>query len=148
MPQTNALQLVSEKRDCLICPILLLSASRSSSAVLLYEVNVIPRFNFPAIFLERIIRSDFPDKSFQLYKPRHEDLQENQGCGSRKFSVEDLKPSYTSQLNNFHSTTVETSKFKQAPPRSGVSSVLPSRRSYHRISQTLVPFTSWIRIQQ
>lgn len=25
-----------------------------------YEVNVIPRFNFPAIFLERIIRSDLP----------------------------------------------------------------------------------------
>lgn len=25
-----------------------------------YEVNVIPRFNFPAIFLERIISSDLP----------------------------------------------------------------------------------------
>lgn len=25
-----------------------------------YEVNVIPRFNYPAIFLERIIRSDLP----------------------------------------------------------------------------------------
>lgn len=28
--------------------------------MLCYEVNVIPRFNFPAIFLERIIRSDLP----------------------------------------------------------------------------------------
>uniref|UniRef100_A0A804M706 Coenzyme Q-binding protein COQ10 START domain-containing protein n=1 Tax=Zea mays TaxID=4577 RepID=A0A804M706_MAIZE len=62
--------------------------------------------------------------------PRAEKIYlENQGCGSRKFFVEDLKPSYTSQLNNFHSTTVETSKFKQAPPRSGVSSVLPSPSS-------------------
>ena len=33
---------------------------RSSSSILSYEVNVIPRFNFPAIFLERIIRSDLP----------------------------------------------------------------------------------------
>ncbi|XP_031283311.1 uncharacterized protein LOC116141986 isoform X2 [Pistacia vera] len=36
------------------------SGTRSTTAVLTYEVNVIPRFNFPAIFLERIIRSDLP----------------------------------------------------------------------------------------
>ncbi|CAN6866110.1 unnamed protein product, partial [Brassica oleracea] len=36
------------------------SGIRSVRAVLSYEVNVIPRFNFPAIFLERIIRSDLP----------------------------------------------------------------------------------------
>ncbi|GAB4855740.1 hypothetical protein Ancab_024384 [Ancistrocladus abbreviatus] len=35
-------------------------ARRSSSTTLSYEVNVIPRFNFPAIFLERIIQSDLP----------------------------------------------------------------------------------------
>lgn len=33
---------------------------RSSTTTLSYEVNVIPTFNFPAIFLERIIRSDLP----------------------------------------------------------------------------------------
>lgn len=33
---------------------------RSIGTILSYEVNVIPRFNFPAIFLERIIRSDLP----------------------------------------------------------------------------------------
>ncbi|KAF5189335.1 Start-like domain-containing protein [Thalictrum thalictroides] len=33
---------------------------RSSTTTLSYEVSVIPRFNFPAIFLERIIRSDLP----------------------------------------------------------------------------------------
>lgn len=33
---------------------------RSSTSTLSYEVSVIPRLNFPAIFLERIIRSDLP----------------------------------------------------------------------------------------
>ncbi|MQL72755.1 hypothetical protein Taro_005084 [Colocasia esculenta] len=36
------------------------SGLRSSTTILSYEVNVIPRFNFPAIFIERIIRSDLP----------------------------------------------------------------------------------------
>ncbi|KAE8735801.1 hypothetical protein F3Y22_tig00000329pilonHSYRG00028 [Hibiscus syriacus] len=36
------------------------SGTRSGTAILSYEVNVIPRFNFPAIFLERIISSDLP----------------------------------------------------------------------------------------
>ncbi|KAI3984091.1 hypothetical protein MKX01_035218 [Papaver californicum] len=36
------------------------SGTRSCTTDLSYEVNVIPRFNFPAIFLERIIRSDLP----------------------------------------------------------------------------------------
>ncbi|XVE83428.1 hypothetical protein DITRI_Ditri16bG0088000 [Diplodiscus trichospermus] len=36
------------------------SGTRSVTTILSYEVNVIPRFNFPAIFLERIIRSDLP----------------------------------------------------------------------------------------
>ncbi|KAJ4749091.1 polyketide cyclase/dehydrase/lipid transporter [Rhynchospora pubera] len=34
--------------------------TRPGTAKLSYEVNVIPRFNFPAILLERIIRSDLP----------------------------------------------------------------------------------------
>ncbi|KAK4264669.1 hypothetical protein QN277_025813 [Acacia crassicarpa] len=36
------------------------SGTRSSTTILSYEVNVIPRLNFPAIFLEKIIRSDLP----------------------------------------------------------------------------------------
>ncbi|CAN0858238.1 hypothetical protein LINGRAHAP2_LOCUS7144 [Linum grandiflorum] len=36
------------------------SGARHGTTVLSYEVSVIPRFNFPAIFLERIIRSDLP----------------------------------------------------------------------------------------
>ncbi|CAD6342814.1 unnamed protein product [Miscanthus lutarioriparius] len=108
------------------------SGPRSSSAVLLYEVNVIPRFNFPAIFLEKIIRSDLPVNLGALACRAEKIYLENQSCGSRKFSVEDLKPSSTSsQLDKLHSTTVDTSssKFKEAPPTSGVSSVLPSPAS-------------------
>ncbi|XP_050207107.1 uncharacterized protein LOC126656560 [Mercurialis annua] len=36
------------------------SGTAPATTVLSYEVNVIPRFNFPAILLERIIRSDLP----------------------------------------------------------------------------------------
>ncbi|KAG0453470.1 hypothetical protein HPP92_024774 [Vanilla planifolia] len=36
------------------------SAGPRSTAILTYEVSVIPRYNFPAIFLERIIVSDLP----------------------------------------------------------------------------------------
>ncbi|XP_062212946.1 uncharacterized protein LOC133913733 isoform X2 [Phragmites australis] len=107
------------------------SGPRSSSAILLYEVNVIPRFNFPAIFLERIIRSDLPVNLRALACRAEKIYLENQRCGSRTFSGADLTTS--SQLN-FHSTTIETdavssSKFKEAHPASGVSSVLASPSS-------------------
>ncbi|XP_020524503.1 uncharacterized protein LOC18436761 isoform X1 [Amborella trichopoda] len=36
------------------------AGSRPSTAVLSYEVHVIPKYNFPTIFVERIIRSDLP----------------------------------------------------------------------------------------
>ncbi|CAN6439259.1 unnamed protein product [Victoria cruziana] len=36
------------------------SGVRSSTTLLSYELNVIPRFNYPAIFIERIVRSDLP----------------------------------------------------------------------------------------
>ncbi|WVZ61188.1 hypothetical protein U9M48_011100 [Paspalum notatum var. saurae] len=104
---------------------------RSSSAILLYEVNVIPRFHFPAIFLERIIRSDLPVNLRALACRAEMIYLENQRSGSRKFSIMDSKPSSTSSQLNFHNTTVETSssKFKEAPPTPGVSSVLPSPAS-------------------
>lgn len=40
--------------------ILILIFRRPSKTTLSYEVNVIPRFNIPAIIVERIIRSDLP----------------------------------------------------------------------------------------
>ncbi|CAL4928287.1 unnamed protein product [Urochloa decumbens] len=107
------------------------SGPRSSSAILLYEVNVIPRFNFPAIFLEKIIRSDLPVNLRALACRAEKIYLENQRCGSRKFSALDSKQSSTSSQLKFHSTTVDTtsSKFKEAAPTSGVGSVLPSPSS-------------------
>ncbi|CAN6286241.1 unnamed protein product [Urochloa humidicola] len=106
------------------------SGPRSSSAILMYEVNVIPRFNFPAIFLERIIRSDLPVNLRALACRAEKIYLDNQRDGSRKFSAVDLKPSSTSSQFKFHSTTVETtsSKFKEAP-HTGVNGVLPSPSS-------------------
>ena len=92
---------------------------------------MIPRFNFPAIFLERIIRSDLPVNLRALASRAEKIYLENQRCGSRKFSAMDSKPSSTSSQLKFHSTAIETtsSKFKEAPPTAGVSSVLPSPSS-------------------
>ncbi|XP_065874877.1 uncharacterized protein [Euphorbia lathyris] len=38
----------------------LISGTRPGTTILAYDLSVIPRFNFPTIFLERIIRSDLP----------------------------------------------------------------------------------------
>ncbi|RLN41713.1 uncharacterized protein C2845_PM01G25560 [Panicum miliaceum] len=107
------------------------SGPRSSSAILLYEVNVVPRFNFPAIFLERIIRSDLPVNLRALASRAEKIYLENQRFCSTKVSAVYSKPSSTSSQLKFHSAAIETtsSKFKEAPPTSGVSSVLPSPSS-------------------
>ncbi|KAK9096049.1 hypothetical protein Sjap_021546 [Stephania japonica] len=54
------------------------SGKRSSTAILSYEVNVIPRFNFPAIFLERIIRSDLPVNLQALACRAEKDFEDKQ----------------------------------------------------------------------
>ncbi|CAN6302868.1 unnamed protein product [Urochloa humidicola] len=107
------------------------SGPRSSSAILLYEVNVIPRFNFPAIFPEKIIRSDLPVNLRALACRAEKIYLDNQRCGSRNFSAVDSKPTSASSQLKFRSTTIETtsSKFKEAHPTSGVGSVLPSPSS-------------------
>ncbi|XP_042487547.1 uncharacterized protein LOC122067771 isoform X2 [Macadamia integrifolia] len=56
----------------------LISGERSSTTILSYEVNVIPRFNFPAIFLERIIRSDLPVNLQALARRAERSSEENQ----------------------------------------------------------------------
>jgi hypothetical protein len=107
------------------------NGSRSASAVLQYEVNVIPKFNFPAIFLERIIRSDLPVNLRALALRAEKIYLDRQRCSSRKLPIGDTKSSSTSSNPNFHSTTVQTdaissSKFKDALPTFGISSVLAS----------------------
>nr|CAB3497540.1 unnamed protein product [Digitaria exilis] len=107
------------------------SGPRSSSAILFYEVNVIPRFNFPAIFLERIIRSDLPVNLRALACRAEKIYLENQSSGSGKISDVDSKLSSSSSQLKLHSTAIETisSKFKEAPPTTGARSVLPSPSS-------------------
>uniref|UniRef100_A0A0D9W158 Coenzyme Q-binding protein COQ10 START domain-containing protein n=1 Tax=Leersia perrieri TaxID=77586 RepID=A0A0D9W158_9ORYZ len=96
---------------------------KSSSAILLYEVNVIPRFNFPAIFLERIIRSDLPVNLRALACRAESIYLGNQRHGTAKFS------GAGSRFHNFRNATTENdaispSKFKEAPP--GFGGVLAS----------------------
>uniref|UniRef100_A0A0E0GW55 Coenzyme Q-binding protein COQ10 START domain-containing protein n=1 Tax=Oryza nivara TaxID=4536 RepID=A0A0E0GW55_ORYNI len=77
------------------------SGPRSSSAILLYEVNVIPRFNFPAIFLERIIRSDLPVNLGALACRAENIYLGNQRHGTAKFS------GAGSRFHNFRNATTE-----------------------------------------
>lgn len=105
------------------------NGSRSASAVLLYEVNVIPKFNFPAIFLERIIRSDLPVNLRALARRAEKIYLDSQRCNSRTLPIGGSKSS-ASQLN-LHSAAVQTdaissSKFKEVPPTFGVNTVIPS----------------------
>ncbi|VAH97278.1 unnamed protein product [Triticum turgidum subsp. durum] len=98
---------------------------RSASAILLYEVNVIPRFNFPAIFLERIITSDLPVNLTALAFRSEKMYLENHKFGPTKFTGAESKPL------NLRSATVEndvisSSKFKEAPASSGFGGVLAS----------------------
>ncbi|XP_040378572.1 uncharacterized protein LOC102700516 [Oryza brachyantha] len=100
------------------------SGPRSSSAILLYEVNVIPRFNFPAIFLERIIRSDLPVNLRALACRAENIYLGNQRHGTAKFS------GAGSRFHNFRNATTENdaislNKFKEASP-SGLGGVLSS----------------------
>ena len=55
-----------------------LFSHRSSTSVLSYEVSVIPRFNFPAIFIERIICSDLPVNLRALACRAETNLEESQ----------------------------------------------------------------------
>jgi hypothetical protein len=104
-----------------ITPVLF--CDRSASAILLYEVNVIPRFNFPAIFLERIISSDLPVNLTALAFRSEKMYLENHKFGPTKFTGAESKPL------NFRSPIVEnddisSSKFKEAPSSTGFSGVL------------------------
>ncbi|XP_073294924.1 uncharacterized protein [Primulina huaijiensis] len=54
------------------------SQNGSPTTTLSYEVEVIPRFNFPAIFLERIIRSDLPTNLRAIARRSESDFEGNQ----------------------------------------------------------------------
>nr|XP_004295499.2 PREDICTED: uncharacterized protein LOC101306028 [Fragaria vesca subsp. vesca] len=96
--------------------------TRSSSTILLYEVNVIPRFNFPAIFLERIIRSDLP-VNLQALACRSEKAFE----GEQKTSIkESSMPSTSNAVTTSLQTDMDGSlREKDYPLSSPTSSSLP-----------------------
>lgn len=63
---------------------MLISFHRPETTILSYEVNVIPRLNFPAIFLERIIRSDLPVNLQALASRAEKTFGENQNASVKE----------------------------------------------------------------
>lgn len=103
---TSPVLLVSSSMpNCVVSPL------RSSTA-LSYEVNVIPRFNFPAIFVERIIRSDMP-VNLQALAFRSE--RNFEGTQKLKMTVN----SYNKKLS---SKELNASPLPSSPPSSEVGS--------------------------
>ncbi|WOL12300.1 hypothetical protein Cni_G21066 [Canna indica] len=79
---------------------------RSSMATLSYEVTVLPRFNFPAIFLERIIRSDLPVNLRALACRAERIFEENQKTVmSMNGMAATLRTLYSSSMGRLNSTS-------------------------------------------
>ena len=76
---------------------------RFSKTTLSYELNVIPTFNFPAIFLERIISSDLP-VNLQAMACRAESTFKNS-----QNSLTDEAPPVTTLADSFTSTSSDVS---------------------------------------
>nr|XP_027099921.1 uncharacterized protein LOC113719094 isoform X1 [Coffea arabica] len=79
------------------------SGKRFSKTTLSYELNVIPTFNFPAIFLERIISSDLP-VNLQAMACRAESTFKNS-----QNSLTDEAPPVTTLADSFTSTSSDVS---------------------------------------
>ncbi|XP_077248836.1 polyketide cyclase/dehydrase/lipid transporter isoform X2 [Tasmannia lanceolata] len=87
------------------------AGERSSMSTLSYEVNVIPRFNFPAILLERIIRSDLPVNLLALARR----AERNSECSKKKpiigrASVASSMATFTSSCTDLLCSLSETDK--------------------------------------
>ncbi|CAL9094829.1 unnamed protein product [Musa acuminata var. zebrina] len=90
---------------------------RSSMATLSYEVTVVPRFNFPAIFLERIIGSDLPVNLRAVACRAERNFEENQKTIMKMNGMSaTFRTLYASSLGRFGSASeIETlpNKFKE-----------------------------------
>ncbi|KAK7318397.1 hypothetical protein RJT34_03097 [Clitoria ternatea] len=99
------------------------SGTRSSPTNVSYEVNVIPRFNLPAIFLERIIRSDLPINLRALA-----DRAERNISGNQKPPVPENRLHRTSSANDrsysreINGVLHETDKFPSGESQEGLAS--------------------------
>ncbi|XP_022154936.1 uncharacterized protein LOC111022083 isoform X2 [Momordica charantia] len=94
------------------------AGTRSSPTTLSYEVNVIPRFNFPAILLERIIRSDLP-VNLRALACRAE---ENSEGGRRVGTTEDSKSMVLT--NTVNGASCENDELQETSRRSNSNSNL------------------------
>ncbi|XP_059624499.1 uncharacterized protein LOC132267351 isoform X2 [Cornus florida] len=75
------------------------TCKRLSMTTLSYEVNVIPRFNFPAIFLERIIRSDLPVNLQALACRAERNFQGNQNISMTESSLGTTSMAFTTSAS-------------------------------------------------
>ncbi|KAH6833389.1 polyketide cyclase/dehydrase/lipid transporter [Perilla frutescens var. hirtella] len=88
------------------------SQKGSPDTTLGYEVNVIPRFNFPAIFLERIIRSDLPVNLHALACRSESNFEGNQSVVSE--GSLDTLPSQSLYLGSEETKVATALKNKEA----------------------------------
>ncbi|KAL0423799.1 UNVERIFIED_CONTAM: hypothetical protein Sradi_0914700 [Sesamum radiatum] len=86
------------------------SRKGSGTTTLGYEVNVIPRFNFPAIFLERIIGSDLPVNLQALACRSESNYEGNQNIGSESSLNSSSLPSLSLGSTEIESATALKNK--------------------------------------
>ncbi|KAL0381357.1 UNVERIFIED_CONTAM: hypothetical protein Sangu_0200000 [Sesamum angustifolium] len=83
---------------------------KSGTTTLGYEVNVIPRFNFPAIFLERIIGSDLPVNLQALACRSESNYEGNQNMASESSLNSSSLPSLSLGSTEIESATALKNK--------------------------------------
>ncbi|KAJ4835026.1 hypothetical protein Tsubulata_043441 [Turnera subulata] len=101
------------------------SGTRPGTTILSYEVNVIPRFNLPAIFLERIIRSDLPVNLRALACRAERDFH---GLHKLQSPEKTILASSSIVLDNtsYEKHNLSSGPAKEGYPGSGSISTLPS----------------------
>ncbi|KAE9587353.1 hypothetical protein Lal_00004334 [Lupinus albus] len=101
------------------------SGTRSSTAILSYEVNVIPRFNFPAIFLERIIRSDLPINLRALAYRAERNFVKNLKLPLPENHWHETSVAFNgSSVNKINSALYESDKLHPTEKKEGLSSLV------------------------
>jgi len=93
-----------------------------------YEVNVMPRYNFPAIFLERIIGSDLPVNLRALACRAERDFEGNQKTGiteSETYMTSSTSPGMVLDGAFREKDKLSTEDLKQSYPSSTFGPMLP-----------------------
>ncbi|KAL8260130.1 hypothetical protein R6Q59_028083 [Mikania micrantha] len=90
------------------------SGRRTSTAILSYEVNVIPNFNIPAIFMERIIRSDLPVNLQAIACRSERSFQGNENMSTEVYSATPTVASATIDIDGTLDKNIPTVASKHA----------------------------------